>query len=252
MHTDPRYIHSPNNVNNDKFTSNVTCKFKISIVRTRGNVLLKPKLKTRFPRSRSSVKLTLAHWRKKNACQCKSVFSRRFRGKSRNKRGGGKKRKRRRHVTGEVTRQKDAIRGIVAGLPGCAIIIGREKPYLTRARPSRGRVSVRARAFVCTRVSVRVCTRANSCHSPGQGVLQRYIPCRCSVFSLGTPFFATRAKGGYGSVPLRSPCHHCFLRIAFRSLSPSPPRSLAADVLQRGLILRPIPNPIHPSLPLGC
>lgn len=41
--------------------------------------------------------------------------------------------------------------------------------------------------------------RANSCHSSGQGVLQRYIPCRCSVFSLGTPFFATRAKGGYAS-----------------------------------------------------
>lgn len=52
-----------------------------------------------------------------------------------------------------------------------------------RLRP----VSVHARFYIRG--------RANSCHSPEQGVLQRYIPCRCSVFSLGTPFFATRAKG---------------------------------------------------------
>lgn len=82
----------------------------------------------------------------------------------------------------------------IAELPGCATIIGTESPYLTRTRPGC------LFTVVCTRVSIRV--RANSCHSSGQGVLQRYIPCRCSVFSLGTPFFATRAKGGY------APCVH--------------------------------------------
>lgn len=78
----------------------------------------------------------------------------------------------------------------------------------------------------CAHVSIR--GRANSCHSSGQGVLQRYIPCRCSVFSLGTPFFATRAKGGY------APCHCVHRqpplfsddRIPIRSLRPRHRRSI--------------------------
>lgn len=93
---------------------------------------------------------------------------------------------------------------MVEELLGCATIIGMALPYLTHARPDRvGCVGP------CTHVSVpSPCELVSQARE--QGVLQRYIPCRCSVFSLGTPFFATRAKGGYGSVPLRSPATSVF------------------------------------------
>ena len=95
--------------------------------------------------------------------------------------------------------------------------------------------------------------RANSCHSSGQGVLQRYIPCRCSVFSLGTPFFATRAKGGYASChcvhrrpPLfskdRIPIHVAF------SLRPSIPSRYVREATAPSF---PSLCPIFPSSPFS-
>lgn len=95
--------------------------------------------------------------------------------------------------------------------------------------------------------------RANSCHNSGQGVLQRYIPCRCSVFSLGTPFFATRAKGGYASChcvhrrpPLfskdRIPIHVAF------SLRPSIPSRYVREATAPSF---PSLCPIFPSSPFS-
>lgn len=161
-----------------------------------------------------------------------------------------KKRKRKREGEGrrgEVSRRKDG------GSPWNVREEGRARRIYTRMRYRDGRLAGMVENYrygIGISDSLRARGRANSCHSSGQGVLQRYIPCRCSVFSLGTPFFATRAKGGYASChcvhrrpPLfskdRIPIHVAF------SLRPSIP---SRSIRSRSALLSSFSLPNFPIL----